>query len=54
MVSNDIFSISLAMRGTPVKYFIQILSFPKLQKVGKKSNGTTSNIAPIYLEFFLC
>jgi hypothetical protein len=27
--------------------------FPKLHKVGKKSNRTTSNLAFIYFEFFV-
>lgn len=51
--ANIIFTLSRPIRVSE-SYFIQILSFPKLHKAGKKSNRTTSNIAFIYLEFFLC
>lgn len=51
--ANIIFTLSRPIRVSE-SYFIQILSFPKLHKAGKKSNRTTSNIAFIYFEFFLC
>lgn len=51
--ANIILTLSRPIRVSE-SYFIQILSFPKLHKAGKKSNRTTSNLAFIYLEFFLC
>lgn len=51
--ANIILTLSRPIRVSE-SYFIQILSFPKLHKADKKSNRTTSNLAFIYFEFFLC
>lgn len=47
--ANIILTLSRSIRVSE-SYFIQILSFPKLHKAGKKSNRTTSNLAFIYFE----
>jgi hypothetical protein len=47
---NIILTHSRPMRG---ELLYSNSLFPKLHKVGKKSNRTTSNLAFIYFEFFV-